>query len=152
MASSPYVSAWLVVAVTTAAQMAVSMANLVIPTIAPKVAESLGVDPVLVGYQVGLTFGSATIASIYSGLAVMRWGAALTTQFSMICSLTGLALLSLPHIAWVVVGSLAIGAGMGCASPAAAHLLVKHTPAEHRNLMFGIKQTGVPFGGVIISL
>jgi sugar phosphate permease len=41
---------------------------------------------------------------------------------------------------------------MGYASPAAAHLIVHHTPAARRNLMFSIKQTGVPLGGVIVSL
>jgi len=40
------VPAWFVVTVTTAAQMVVAMSNIVLPTIAPKVAESLGVDPV----------------------------------------------------------------------------------------------------------
>jgi MFS family permease len=144
--------AWYVVLVTSAAQMVVSMSNLVVPAIAPKLAESLGVDPVVVGYQVGLTFGMATLAAIYSGVAVMRWGAGCTTQLSMMLSLAGLGMLALPHWGWVVVGSLAIGAGMGCASPAAAHLLVHHTPAEHRNLIFGMKQTGVPVGGVIVSL
>jgi hypothetical protein len=42
-------SAWFVVLVTTAAQMVVAMSNIVLSTIAPKVAESLGVAPVLVG-------------------------------------------------------------------------------------------------------
>jgi predicted MFS family arabinose efflux permease len=152
MSAQSIVSAWQVVLVTTAAQMVVSMSNLLIPTIAPKVAESLGVDPVLVGYQVGLTFGAATIASIYSSILVMRWGAAATTQISMLCSLTGLALLAVPQTGWVALGSIAVGAGMGCASPAAAHLIVRHTPSERRNLVFGIKQTGVPLGGVIVSL
>lgn len=145
-------SAWYVVVVTTAAQMVVSMSNLLVPTIAPKVAESLSVDPVMVGYQVGITFGAATLSAVYSGIVVMRLGAARTTELSMVFCLAGLGLLALPHVGWVVVGSLAIGAGMGCASPAAAHLLVRHTPPERRNLMFGIKQTGVPVGGVIVSL
>ena len=146
------IPAWFVVAVTTAAQMVVSMSNVVLPTIAPKVAQALGVDPVLVGYHVGLTFGSAAVASIYSGVAVLRWGAALTTQLSMLFCVIGLALLALPHVAFVVLGSIAVGAGMGYASPAAAHLLVHYTTAGRRNLMFSIKQTGVPLGGVIVSL
>lgn len=152
MPAQPVAAAWSVVLVTTAAQLVVSMSNLLVPTIAPKVAESLGVDPVLVGYQVGLTFGAATLASIYSGIAVMRWGAARTTQLSMMLSLAGLVLIAIPGIHWVVLGSVLIGGGMGCASPAAAHLIVHHTPAERRHLMFGIKQTSVPLGGVIISL
>ena len=145
-------SAWLVVAVTTAAQMVVAMANIVLPTIAPKVAESLGVDPVLVGYHVGLTFGTAALTSLYSGHAVMRWGAARTTQLSMLLTVIGLALFALPHPGFIALGSLAVGAGMGCAAPSAAHLLVHNTPPARRNLVFSIKQTGVPLGGVIVSV
>ncbi len=152
MSTAPSIPAWYVVLVTTAAQMVVAMANIVLPTIAPKVAEALAVDPVLVGYHVGLTFGAATVASIYAGVAVPRWGAALTTQLSMVFCVIGLALCALPHVAFIALGSIAIGAGMGYASPAAAHLLVMHTAPERRNLMFSIKQTGVPFGGVIVSL
>jgi MFS family permease len=152
MPSSQPVPAWYVVLVVTAAQMVVAMANIVLPTIAPKVAEALAVDPVLVGYHVGLTFGAATVASIYAGIAVPRWGAALTTQASMVFCVIGMGLCALPHVGFVALGSIAIGAGMGYASPAAAHLLVKHTAPERRNLMFSIKQTGVPFGGVLVSL
>jgi MFS family permease len=138
--------------VTTAAQTVVAMANIVLPTIAPKVAETLAVDPVLVGYHVGLTFGAATVASLYAGVLVPRWGAALMTQLSMAFCVLGVALFALPHIAFIALGSIAVGAGMGFASPSAAHLLVNHTSPERRNLMFSIKQTGVPFGGVIVSL
>lgn len=146
------IPAWFVVVVTTAAQTVVAMANIVLPTIAPKVAESLAVDPVLIGYHVGLTFGAATVASLYAGVLVPRWGAALMTQLSMAFCVLGVALFALPHIAFIALGSVAVGAGMGFASPSAAHLLVHHTAPERRNLMFSIKQTGVPFGGVIVSL
>ena len=145
-------SAWFVVLVTTAAQMVVAMSNIVLSTIAPKVAESLGVAPVLVGYHVGLTFGAAAVASIYGGIVVLRLGSARTTQLSMVSSVIGVALLALPHVGFIALGSLFIGTGMGFASPAAAHLLVKHTSPDRRNLLFSIKQTGVPLGGVIIAL
>jgi len=145
-------SAWFVVLVTTAAQMVVAMSNIVLSTIAPKVAESLGVAPVLVGYHVGLTFGAAAVASIYGGIVVLRLGAARTTQLSMVSSVIGVALLALPHVGYVALGSLFIGTGMGFASPAASYLMVKHTSADRRNLLFSIKQTGVPLGGVIIAL
>src|SRR5258706_4406881 len=152
MPDSNAAPAWFVVAVTTAAQMVVAMSNIVLPTIAPKVAESLGVDPVLVGYHVGLTFVSAAVASIYSGVLVLRWGAALMTQLSMLFCVIGLGLFALPHVGFIALGSAAVGAGMGFASPAAAHLLVPHTAPQRRNLMFSIKQTGVPLGGVIVAL
>jgi len=144
--------AWLVVLVVTAAQTAIAMSNIVLPTIAPKLAESLGVSPVLIGYQVSLTFGAATVASIYGGPVAMRWGAAATTQVSMALCAIGTALFALPHAGFIAAGSVAIGAAMGFASPAAAHLLVEYTAAGRRNLMFSIKQTGVPLGGVVIAL
>lgn len=45
------VPVWFVVAVTTASQMVVAMANIVLPNIAPKVAESLGVAGIAVSRQ-----------------------------------------------------------------------------------------------------
>ena len=144
--------AWYVVLVTTAAQMVVAMSNIVLSTIAPKVAESLGVAPVLVGYHVGLTFGAAAVASVYGGIVVLRLGAALTTQLSMVFSVLGLTLFALPHVGFIALGSVAVGVGMGFASPAAAYLMVMHTSPNRRNLLFSIKQTGVPLGGVIIAL
>jgi MFS family permease len=152
MSSTHPAPAWFVVLVTTAAQMVVAMSNIVLSTIAPKVAESLGVAPVLVGYHVGLTFGAAAVASVYGGIVVLRLGAARTTQVSMVSSVVGLALLALPHVGFVALGSLFIGTGMGFASPAASYLLVNHTSPDRRNLLFSIKQTGVPLGGVIVAV
>jgi MFS family permease len=151
MAAHP-APAWFVVLVTTAAQMVVAMSNIVLSTIAPKVAESLGVAPVLVGYHVGLTFGAAAVASVYGGIVVLQLGAARTTQISMVSSVIGVALLALPHLGFIALGSLFVGTGMGFAAPAASYLLARHTSPERRNLLFSIKQTGVPLGGVIIAL
>jgi len=151
MAAHP-APAWFVLLVTTAAQMVVAMSNIVLSTIAPKVAESLGVAPVLVGYHVGLTFGGAAVASVYGGIVVLRVGAGRTTQISMISTVIGLALIALPHVGFIALGSLFVGTGMGFASPAASYLLARHTSPDRRNLFFSIKQTGVPLGGVIVAV
>lgn len=145
-------TAFLVVLCATAAQMTVAMSNIVLPTIAPKLAETLGVSPVLIGYQVSLTFGVATFASILGGTAVLRWGAARASQVSLALCVAGLALFALPHIGFVALGSVAVGMAMGVANPAAAHLLVKYTQPARRNLTFSIKQTGIPLGGVLTAL
>jgi hypothetical protein len=54
-----------VVAVVTAAQMATAMTNAVLPTMAPKVAESLGIEPAWVGYQVSTFFAAAMVGMLY---------------------------------------------------------------------------------------
>jgi MFS family permease len=143
---------WVIVAIVTTTQMIVAMSNMILPTIAPKLAEVLGVSPVLIGYQVSLTFGAATLATIFGGNAVLRYGAARSTQIAMLCCITGMLLFAFPSVAAIALGSLAIGAAAGMVNPAAAHILVSHTPGARRNLMFSIKQTGVPVGGVIMSL
>ncbi len=143
---------WVVVAVATLAQMIVAMSNILLPTIAPKLAESLGVSPILIGYQVSLTFGAATLATMFGGNAVLSFGAARTTQLSILCCGAGLLLFALPYITAIALGSVFIGMGMGMINSAAAHMLVTYTPPQRRNIMFSIKQTGVPVGGVITSL
>lgn len=143
---------WVVVAVATFAQMIVAMSNILLPTIAPKLAESLGVSPILIGYQVSLTFGAATLATLFGGNAVLRFGAARSTQLSILCCGAGLLLFALPYVTAIGLGSVCIGMGMGMINSAAAHLLVAYTPPQRRNIMFSIKQTGVPVGGVITSL
>jgi sugar phosphate permease len=132
--------------------MVVAMSNIVLSTIAPKVASALEVNPALVGYQVGLTFAAAAVASVYGGVVSMRLGAARTTQLSMVAAVVGLALFALPHVGFIALGSLAVGIGSGLASPSASFLLVNYTSPERRNLMFSIKQTGVPVGGVVVAL
>jgi MFS family permease len=143
---------WTVVAVATFAQLIVAMSNILLPTIAPKLAEALAVSPILIGYQVSLTFGVATLATMFGGNAVLRFGAARATQVSIFCCGAGMVLFAVPDVAAIALGSAAVGIGMGMLNPAAAHLLVTYTPPSRRNIMFSIKQTGVPVGGVITAL
>jgi predicted MFS family arabinose efflux permease len=151
--SAPRNSApWFVVLVVTIAQLVAATAGIVLATIAPKVAETLQVSPVLIGYQASLTWGVAMVASIYGGNVVLRQGAGWTTQASMALSAIGVALFAVPHVAIIALGSVIAGIGTGIAPAAAAHLLVRYTAPERRNLVFSIKQTGVPVGGVLIAL
>jgi len=143
---------WVVVAIATCAQMIVAMSNILLPTIAPKLADVLGVSPILIGYQVSLTFGVATFATLFGIKAVLRFGAARTTQIVMLCCGAGMLLFAFPHVLAIALGSAAIGTGMGMINSAAAHMLVTYTPPQRRNIMFSIKQTGVPVGGVIMAL
>ena len=119
---------WTVLAVATIAQMIVAMSNILLPTIAPKLAEALGVSPILIGYQVSLTFGVATLATMIGGNVVLRYGGARATQLSILCCGLGMALFAVPDVVAIAFGSAAIGIGMGMINSAAAHMLVTYTP------------------------
>src|SRR5690606_13279339 len=141
-----------VVFVVTAAQMAAAMANAVLPTIAPEVAAALDIEPAWVGYQVSMFFAAAMVGTAYGGGCIARFGPARTSQFTLAACVTGVVLFMLPHPAFIVVGSLIAGFGTGFINASGAHILVRYTPASRRNLVFSLKQTGMPLGGMIVSL
>ena len=141
-----------VVFVTFATQSVVTMANSTLPTIAPKLAEALGIEAVLIGYQVSILFGGAVVGTLFGGAFVRRYGACRTLQTSLAFSAAGLIMMMVPSVTAIVAGSLVAGFGQGVLNPATAHLLVKYTPPKRRNLLFSIKQSGVPFGAMLVAL
>jgi predicted MFS family arabinose efflux permease len=141
-----------VVLATFASQMTVTMSNSTLPTIAPKLAEAFGIEAALIGYQVSLLFGGAVVGTLFGGGFTRRHGACRTLQLSNACCAAGLALMLVPQLAAIALGSLVAGFGQGLVNSASAHLLVRYTPPEHRNLLFSIKQSGVPCGGMVVAL
>jgi MFS family permease len=138
--------------VVTAAQMATAMTNAVLPTIAPEVAASLGVEPAWVGYQVSIFFAAAMAGTAYGGACIARFGPARSTQFTLAGCIACVLLFMLPHPAFIVIGSLIGGFGTGFINASGAQILVRYTPTSRRNLVFSLKQTGMPLGGMIVSL
>jgi predicted MFS family arabinose efflux permease len=137
---------------TTAIQAVGTMAVLVVPTIAPKIAETLGVPASRVGFQISLLYLAAMFGSLFAGTLVVRLGPCRTGQIAMLLTAAGCILGAVGNIATLLLGSLVIGAAYGVINPASSDLLMRNVPSARRNLFFSIKQTGVPLGGMIIGL
>jgi predicted MFS family arabinose efflux permease len=149
-ASRTAVGPWLVLAVTLAIQALVSMAALAVPAMAPLVATRLGVSPSLIGAYVTTLYAGATVASMASGPLVLRLGAVRVSQWGLASCVLGLALMALtPRPEAALLGALLCGLGYGPITPASSHLLARSTPPERAALVFSLKQTGVPLGGVM---
>lgn len=142
----------MVVAATLVAQAAVSMGTLTLPAIAPRYAAVIGVDPSTIGYQISIVYAGAMFSAAFGGNAVRALGACRTTQVALSAVAAGMLLVMVPSLAVLFPASVLIGLGYGLANPAASHLLVRYTPAQGRNLIFSIKQTGVPLGGILAAL
>ena len=140
---------WLSLAVTTAIQVMTSMALLTLPVMAPEVARALGVSPALVGGYVAVAYIAAMIGSLVGGTLVRRMGAIRVSQMGLVCCGFGLALCASSSLPAIVLGALVIGMGYGPITPASSHLLALTTPAHRMSLVFSIKQTGVPAGGML---
>lgn len=140
---------WIALAITLAVQAMVSMALLTLPVMAPVVAPALGVSAALVGVYVAIVYAGAMVASLGAGAVVGRFGAIRVSQAGLVLCAAGLALCAVPHVAAVAVGAFLIGLGYGPITPASSHLLSRSTPAHRMSLVFSVKQTGVPLGGVL---
>lgn len=140
---------WTVLLVTLAIQAMVSMAVLAIPAVAPAMARALGVSPTLTGGYIALVYIGAILASLMAGQGVARYGAIRVSQAGLLLCAAGLALSAVPSVAAVAAGALLIGLGYGPITPASSHLLAVTTPPHRASLIFSIKQTGVPLGGML---
>ncbi|MDP1718227.1 MAG: MFS transporter, partial [Burkholderiales bacterium] len=137
---------------TTGSQVAVAMAIAIFPVIAPQLASRLNVDASLVGYQMSLLFGSAMAVSPAVGTAVMRWGACRTMQLALGLCVMGMCVALAGNLYFIALSSVLVGASAALVAAGAAHLLFRFTAPQRLNLLFSIKQTGVPLGWATIAL
>ena len=68
---------------TLSTQAVASWAMLALASIAPIVAESFGLPPALIGYQIAIIYGVAMLVSLIAGGFVMRWGACRVSQLAV---------------------------------------------------------------------
>lgn len=141
-----------VVFFTTMVMTLASMSVLWIPAIAPAVAADLGVSPSLVGYQFTLAYIGAMASSLLVGGFVQRFGAWRTSQSSLGMLAIGHLIMMSGRIELMVIGSVATGFGYGMMNPPALDLLNRVVTPSNRNLVFSVRFTGVPLGGVLASL
>jgi predicted MFS family arabinose efflux permease len=152
MPASSRVEGWRVLAATTWVQVLCSGGMLLVPTLAPQVAAAFGIPTGWVGLQVSLLYGVAMLASLQSAVLARRLGGCRASQMAMALVMGGCALALIGTPLALLATTLLLGLAYGLTSPAAAELLSRFTPPERRNLVYSIKQTGVPLGGVLAGL
>ena len=98
-----------------------------------------------IGLYLLCAYAGAMVGSLAAGPLVERWGAIRTSQCALLLSAAGLTLAALCPGA-LLLAAVLIGMGYGPITPASSHVLIQTTPARRLNLVFSIKQTGVPVG------
>ena len=129
-----------------------TMGTTMIPAVAPKVAETYGIPSALVGYQISLLAVAMIVALAFGSHFNRRWGSTRMQQIGLTLVATGGLIAILPHVAFFFLASIALGLGYGALTPSASSLLMRFTPAQRRNFIFSLKQTGVPLGGIGAAL
>lgn len=137
-------------AATLLVQSVVTMATLTVPVFATEAAPDIGVDASAVGVFAALVYAGAMTASLLSGGLVPRVGAIRMSQAGLAVSAAAVALTASGSWPVLALCAVALGLGLGPATPASSHILARHTPAHLSALVFSIKQTGVPLGGALV--
>jgi MFS family permease len=132
-----------------AVQIMVSMAAMTLPVAAPVVALSFGFPVEVIGSFMAAMFTASIVATLSAGSLVTRHGAIRVSQGGLLLCALGLALCTLPLPGALPVGVVLIGLGYGPITPASSHLLARTTPAHRVAIVFSLKQTGVPLGGML---
>ena len=139
-------------ACTLGGQAAGTMACMTLPAVAPEVAADYGVPSSLIGYQISLLAAAMLFSLVFGGNLSTRWGGCRVQQVGLALLVAGCVIAMGPHVAFFFASAIALGLGYGLMTPSASHLLMRFTPAEWRNLLFSVKQTGVPLGGIGAAL
>ena len=141
-----------VLAVTLLMQAAASAAVIAPSIAAPRLLAMLEVSQVATGVYVALVYAGAIVSSQWGAVLVRRWGPIRTSQASLLLCVAGLPLMAVPHLAAATAGAILLGLGYGPMTPASSEMLARSTPPSRLALVFSIKQTGVPLGGVVAGL
>lgn len=128
-----------------------TVATMTLPAVAPKVAETYGINASLIGYQVSLVAAVMLFALTFASHLSVRWGACRMTQVALALLAAGCLVAVLPHVAFLAASAVLLGLGYGMLSPPSSLLLSRFTPPGRRNLVFSLKQTGVPLGGILAA-
>jgi MFS family permease len=140
------------IASTFALQSATAMAWMTLPVLAPYVALSAGVAPSRIGEMAGIMFLGALVANLLGAQLVAILGALRTIQLGAGIAAAGLLIAQYGTWPAIIGSAVVMGLGYGLGVPAASHLLARHTTLGNRGLVFSIKQSGVPVGGLVAGM
>ena len=135
--------------ITFAVQTLVAFAVYSAPVMAPVAGPALGVSPAAVGYYIAASYLGSMIGSAVAGGWVARFGPIRVSQAGLALCLAGLALAASAWPPLVMLGGFVVGLGYGPTTPASSVILVRAAPPGMFALVFSVKQTGVPAGGVL---
>ncbi len=141
-----------VLAGATASQIGAAMCIAIFPVIAPQLAAHLNVDASLIGYQVSLLFGSAVAMGPFVATIVLRWGACRAMQGSCLAAALAMAVSLTGSLLAMMFASMLIGVSAGLVSAGSAHVCTRFASMQHRNIVFSVKQTGLPIAWALVAL
>jgi MFS family permease len=133
-------------------QTLITFASNAVPVLLPPISDAFQINPGLLGVFTSVLFGVGIAAAVASGGFILRFGAFRVSQFCLSVAGFGMLLCGLGWLWLFPVAALFLGLAMGPSTPASSHILARFATPKAAPLVFSIKQTGVPFGGMFAGL
>lgn len=113
----------------------------------------LGVKSTSIGIYTAIMYIIAMLSGLAAGSLLARYGVIRTCQGLLLSCGAGLVLAAfLPLWQIALVAAVLIGLASGPLNPAGSRILARLSPDRWRPLVFSIKQTGTPIGGMLAGL
>lgn len=126
-----------------------SMASFTVAVIAPAAAPDIGVPATYIGFFTAVMYVFSMASGAVTGDFIRRYGGIRVCQFTMFAAAASMACFTLAVPLLALVSAVLLGFAYGPFNPASAHVLTGISTARSRPLIFSIKQTGVPLGGML---
>ncbi|MEZ5922882.1 MAG: MFS transporter [Hyphomicrobiaceae bacterium] len=122
------------------------------PTLAPAISQMVGMGSDFVGWLVAIGI-LGSIGFMLIGTPIVQWlGPMRALQFGTLLGGCGVCLMAVGTPLTLLVANVLMGIGYGPSSPAGSEVLQRFTPREYRNLVFSVRQAGVPIAGLTAGL
>jgi MFS family permease len=113
----------------------------------------LGVKSTSIGIYTAVMYIIAMLSGLAAGSLLARYGVIRTCQGLLLSCCVGLVLAAfIPLWQIALVAAVLIGLASGPLNPAGSRILARLSPDRWRPLVFSIKQTGTPIGGMLAGL
>ena len=130
-------------------QIAATLATAAVPVLATEIATTTGLRASLIGVYTAILFFAAILVSSVSGHLVRRFGPVRTNQLGLVMSAGSVLLALVANPLFILLTAIGVGMGYGPNTPSGSEVLARTTPSRMRGLVFSIKQSGSPLGGLI---
>lgn len=138
---------------TTLLTQALASAAVLAPTVvAPLIAGALEMSVAMIGVYISVVYLSAMVASVLSGPVIGAIGGIRVSQLCLLVCAAGLCLIASSSFVLAAVGAVLVGLAYGPLTPASSDVLIRSSPPRRMSVIYSLKQTGVPLGGVLAGL
>ncbi len=128
-------------------QSFITMGMYTMPVLAPEIARDIGIPATSIGIYTSIVYSVCVFSALLGGGLVPRFGAMRVCQACLVLLAVGFAFSLSSTLIGLAVCGLICGLGNAPPTAASSHVLLKATPPRWVNLVFSIKQAGVPIGG-----